>query len=170
MKRRQSMAISLALAFVAAPALAFFDPPWLAPEHPAAGQQVSVAIRGGICHGIDNVQSIVRNGNQIRILFFGVRYYDPLHCNEEIGQATFPIGAFPAGDYVLTVDFMYFTPGGGDRTDTLGVIPFTVSGIPTAAPAPAPAYGVPALILLGAAMIALAWRSLHSGIDSSATR
>ena len=44
--------LALSLGFVAQTAHAFFDPPWITPEAPRAGEIVSVNIRGGICDSI----------------------------------------------------------------------------------------------------------------------
>lgn len=140
------------------PVHAFFDAPWITPENPIAGEAVSVNIRGGVCDDIDNVQAVTRDGNAIRILFFGVRYFDSELCNIPIGQAAFPIGAYPPGSYTLQVDLMYGSVGGNLVTDTLGIVPFTVGGAP-AVPAPAPVNAPAALLLMLLAMALLAtWK------------
>jgi len=86
---------------------AFFDPPWITPAAPIAGEPVSVNIRGGICDSIFEHQGypqITREGNTIRLLEYG-HHWDGELCIYDIGTLTEPIGTFLRGDYTLTVDF-----------------------------------------------------------------
>jgi len=118
---------------------AFIDPPWITPADPRAGEIVSVNIRMGICDAIaeePGYPQITQEGNAIRIIEFGTHQSFEDFCIFDIGTATKPIGAFPPGDYVLTVDFLYDNYPDGYATITLGVIPFTVAGATPAAPVP----------------------------------
>jgi hypothetical protein len=132
---------TLALIFVLATpsARAFFDPPWITPAAPRVGETVSVNIHGGICDGViewPGYPQILRNGNEIRIVEYGVHEGSEDWCIYPVGTLTVPIGAFPAGNYSLTVDFTYDNYPFGLGTITLGVIPFTVTGVSAAAPVP----------------------------------
>lgn len=132
-------ALLLSLAFAAPSAYAFFDPPWITPVAPTASEVVSVNIHGGICDAIlehAGYPVITQTGNSIRILEYGVHVDSVDWCIYGEGTLTAPIGAFPAGDYTLTVDFIY-PDLVGPTTITLGIIPFTVWGIEPAAPVPA---------------------------------
>ena len=63
--------------FFAQTAQAFFDPPWITPATPMAGETVSVNIRGGICDSIagrEGYTQITRAGNAIRLLEYGNHY------------------------------------------------------------------------------------------------
>jgi hypothetical protein len=158
MPRRMAFVLGLALEFAAPSAHAFFDPPWITPAAPRAGEIVSVSIRGGICDAIferPGFPQITRQGNVIRILEYGHHWDDVDLCIYNVGTLTQPIGSFAEGSYTLTVDFVY-PDILGPTTITLGTIPLTVSGVPpTATPVPAlTALGRVALLilLLGAAV------------------
>ena len=56
-------------------------------------------------------------------------------CIYNAGTLTQPIGSFAEGSHTLTVDFVY-PDILGPTTITLGTVPFTVSGVATAAPVP----------------------------------
>lgn len=149
--RRLAAMSALLFAFVAQTAHAFFDPPWITPETPRAGELVSVNIRGGICDAIferPGYPQITQEGNAIRIVEYGHHETFADFCIYGIGTLTEPIGAFTPGDYTLTVDFFYDNYPYGYATITLGVIPFTVTGA-------APAASVPTTSLLGLAALLL---------------
>ena len=150
---RVAPALALLFALFAPSARAFFDPPWITPAAPIAGETVSVNIRMGICDAIvfaPGFPQLTQDGNAIRILEYGDHVTFDDFCIFDIGTATHPIGSFPPGDYTLTVDFTYDNYPFGPATITLGVIPFTVTG---AAPATVPVrssgpLGLSALLLL----------------------
>jgi hypothetical protein len=153
------LCLLLLVAFFARPAQAFFDPPWITPATPTAGETVSVNIRGGICDSIferPGYPQITQNGNAICIVEYGHHWGFEDFCVYEIETLTRPIGAFPPGDYTLTVDFTYsdFLPA--PTIVTLGVIPFTVTGAPTAA-TPVPVFGPIGLLALTMALWLTAW-------------
>ena len=61
-------------ALVAQTAHAFFDPPWITPAAPEAGEIVSVNIAWGICDAIferPGYPQITQEGNAIRIVEYG---------------------------------------------------------------------------------------------------
>jgi hypothetical protein len=116
-----------------------FDPSWITPAAPRAGEIVSVNIRGEICDGIferPGYPQITRQGNSIRLLEYGHHWDSPDLCIYDIGTLVQPIDAFPSGDYTLTVDFIY-PDVLGPTTATLGTIPFTIVGVTSVAPIPA---------------------------------
>jgi len=158
--RRIVSSFALASALVMPSAHAFFDTPWITPAGPRAGEVVSVTIREGICDAIvehTGFPQITQQGNAIRILEYGHHWDDVDLCIYNVGTLTQPVGSFAEGSYTLTVDFIY-PDILGPTTITLGVIPFTVSGVVTAAPVPAlTASGKVALLILmlGAAVRAL---------------
>jgi hypothetical protein len=138
-----SAALAVPLFLFANTAAAFLDPPYLTPEHPTAGDTVSVNIHGGVCDAIGSwpgYQAISQNGIQIRIVLWSITYHDSGLCNLPIGTATIPVGVYPAGSYTLQVNRDYLGFGGDTLTESLGVIPFSVAGNgslpePVAAPA-----------------------------------
>ena len=141
---------------------AFIDPPYLTPEDPVAGEMVSVNIRFGICDAIAgdfaNYPQITHEGNAIRILFWSTSDDDPILCNVPIGTGSHTVGAYPAGAYTLQVDRSYFEGLGTLLTETLGVIPFTVTGGATP-PMSAPALSKASLGILALGFVGFAvWR------------
>ena len=107
---RIASALALLFALVAQTAHAFIDPPWITPAAPMAGETVSVNIRMGICDAIferPGYPQITQAGNAIRILEYGHHWDDDALCIYYVGTTTEPIGTFPPGDYVMTVDFLY---------------------------------------------------------------
>jgi hypothetical protein len=145
---------SVAFVFgLAAPSTyAFFDPPWITPAAPRAGETVSVNIRDGICDAIfewPGYPQLTQEGNAIHLIEYGQHWDTVDLCVFDIGQLTEPLGVFPPGDYVLTVDFRYEDFLYGPTTMTLGVVPFTVTGTTTAAPIPATGvFGRLAIVIL----------------------
>ena len=122
---------ALLLAFASPSARASFDPPWITPAVPSAGQVVSVNIRGGGCDAIffrTGYPQITRSGNSIRIVEYGIHDAPSGFCIYPLGTLTEPIGNFPPGDYTLTVDLVYDGYPFGETTITLGVVTFTVAG------------------------------------------
>ncbi|NCT67202.1 MAG: hypothetical protein GXC76_06080 [Rhodanobacteraceae bacterium] len=158
LKHRVALMVALVCLLFAQVAQAFFDPPYLTPAQPLAGQTVSVSIYGGECDsilGFPGYPQITQQGNAITILFFGVRYTNPILCNIDVGTATFTVGAYPPGSYTLKVALRYPGPLGSFVVDTLGTIPFTVAPV-AGPPIAAPALGKPGLYLLALALAALA--------------
>jgi hypothetical protein len=153
--------LAIVLALGARDAQAFFDPPWIAPAAPRAGESVSVNIRGGICDGIfsrPGYPQITRNGNAIRLLEYGHHWETTDLCIYDIGTLVEPIGVFEPGEYTLTVDFTYDNYPFGYETITLGVVPFTVVAATPAASVSvlSPLWKFVLLVLLScAALIAL---------------
>ena len=150
-----SAAFALPLFLFANTAAAFLDPPYLTPEHPTAGDTVTLNIRAGVCDGIGSGHGyprISQEGSQIRIAVWSVSYHDSELCFLPIWTNTIVVGAYPSGSYTLQVDRDYFDGGGDLRTESLGTVPFVVTGNggmqqPVAAPA-LDACGL-ALLLLG---------------------
>jgi hypothetical protein len=132
---------------------AFIDPPYLTPERPTAGEVVAVNIRSGGCDailGIPGYPEVTQEIHSIRIVVWSASYTDPILCYYTPGISTYAVGAYPPDSYTLQVDREYFGDLGGIQTETLGVIPFTVSG-PTAQPA-----ALPALNSIGSGVLILA--------------
>lgn len=159
-KLRAASTMAMLFALVTQTAHAFFDPPWITPAAPRAGEVVSVNIRGGICDAIlewPGYPQITQEGNAVRILEYGYHVDFEDLCIYGVGTLTEPIGAFPPGDYTLTVDFLYNDFAFGYTIITLGVVPFTVTGTVSATPVPASnSSGLVALLLI---MVGLAvWR------------
>jgi hypothetical protein len=146
--------LAVVLALASPSAQAFFDPPWITPAAPRAGEMVSISIHGGVCDAIffrPGYPQITQDGNSVRI----VEYGDHVTLGDEwciygIGTLTEPIGAFPPGDYTLTVDLVYDNYPFGLGTMTIGVIPFTVTGVTPSAPVPVstPAWMSALLVLM----------------------
>jgi len=162
----------LALVLAARDAHAFFDPPWITPAAPRAGEMVSVNIRGGGCDAIfewPGYPQITRNGNSVRLVEYGARAPDGW-CIFGEGTLSEPIGAFPPGDYTLTVGMIYDDFLYGPTIMTLGVVSFTVTGTTTAAPIPATGvFGRVAILILISGLAIGALRN-RRGSDVQAIR
>ncbi|HET7924736.1 MAG TPA: hypothetical protein VFL30_07545, partial [Rhodanobacteraceae bacterium] len=132
--------VGLTLALIAPSAHAFFDPPWITPAAPIAGEIISAKLRMGICDAVafmPGYPQITQQGNQIRLVEYGDRAPTEDLCIYPILTTTQAIGSFAPGDYVLTVDFTYENYPLGLTTITLGVIPFSVTGATAVAEVPA---------------------------------
>ena len=152
------------LVLLAQPARAFFDPPYITPAQPTAERPISVSIRGGGCDAITGLPGypvVTQEGNAIAILFFGARN-GPEDCYYPVGTATFPIGNYADGSYTLKVELRYIGGTGLFVVDTLGVVPFTVTGgAPPPAPVSAPMLSIPGLSLLLLALAGIATWCLY---------
>ena len=90
-------ALTLLFAFSVQTAQAFFDPPWIAPAAPRAGEIVSVNISGGICDTIfewPGYPQVTRQGNAVRIVEYGAHVDFVDWCIYGVGTLTEPIGNF----------------------------------------------------------------------------
>ena len=137
--RRIVPALAVVLALAARDAQAFFDPPWIKPVAPRAGEPVFLNVRGGTCDVFverPGYPQVSRYGNDIRIVEYGNRKTFDDFCIYGIWTVIEPIGAFSPGSYTLTVDFTYENYPFGYETLTLGVVPFTVVGTTSASPVP----------------------------------
>ena len=152
LRLRDALVSMLFLASGTQTARAFIDPPWITPAEPRAGEIVSVNIRMGICDAIifrPGYPQITREGKAIHILEYGNRIDFEDFCIYPIATSAESIGSFTPGDYALTVDFIYENYPDGYATITLGVVPFTVTRAPLAAPVPTThPLGLFALMLL----------------------
>jgi hypothetical protein len=138
-KRFIEITFVLSLTFAAPGAQAFFDPPWITPAAPRSDEIVSVNIRDGICDAIfewPGYPQLTLEGNAIHLIEYGQHWDTADLCVFDIGQLTEPLGVFPPGDYVLTVDFRYEDFLYGPTTMTLGIVPFTVTGTTPSVPIP----------------------------------
>lgn len=136
---------------------AYLDPVYITPVTPNAGQEIEINVGVGDCDTITSepgYPQVTREGNQIRVLLFAVRYEDIELCFLPHGTATVPFGAFEAGDYQVTVDVFYADAHGVPQTDTMGVLPMSIAGIspPVSVPASTPV----SLFVLAVGLIALA--------------
>jgi hypothetical protein len=150
--RRIVVSVAFVFGFAVPSAYAFFDPPWITPAAPRAGETVSVNIRGGICDTFfewPGYPQLTQQGNAIHLLEFGQHWDTPDLCIFGIGTLSEPIGAYAPGDYTLTVEMIYDDFLYGPTIMTLGVVPFTVTGTTIAAPIPATGvFGHLAILIL----------------------
>ncbi len=152
--------LACALAFCAQRAWArlALDPPYITPGDPTAGELVSVNVRGTECDLIDDgvvwPPPVTQQGNVITIVFTGIHEEDPEFCYFSSDIRAYPVGAYSAGSYTLHVEWRYGTFSGW-VTETLGVIPFSVSGA-TQQPIEAPTLSVAGLSAFVLGLIASA--------------
>jgi hypothetical protein len=149
---------AMVLAIAAPQAYAFFDPPWITPAEPKAGDMVSLNIGEGICDGIffrTGYPEITRQGNAIRVLEYGHHWDDDTYCIYPIGTFSEPIGRLEAGTYTLTADLIY-PDFFGPVVLNIGSVTFTVAAI---SPSPVPASTLPGLTTLTLALFCIAIRN-----------
>jgi hypothetical protein len=154
----------LVLALSAQPASAFLDPPYITPANPHAGDLISVNIYGGECDLVDDgvvwPPPVSQQGNELTILLTGGHQEDPEFCYVGVGTYTFPVGVYQQGAYTLKVDWRYSTFSGW-MTETLGIIPFTVSAAPSQQPIETPTLSIAGLAALGLALLVAMLRNLR---------
>jgi hypothetical protein len=154
----------LVLALCAQNALAFLDPPYITPANPTVGDSIFLNIYGGKCDVADDgvvwPPPVTQEGNAIKILLTGIHSDDPEWCYFGVGTEIFPIGHFPPGSYTLDVERRYMTVFATWTQETLGIIPFTVAGVPSQ-PAEAPALGITGLGTLILGLIAATMHRLR---------
>jgi subtilisin family serine protease len=159
--RRVTQLAIVWLALFAHSACAFFDPPWITPENPIDGETVSVNIHGGICDGIfqePGYPQITQDGNAIHLVEYGYHYQEGSDlCIFPPGTLVRPVGQYPAGNYILTVDMLYRDSVFGPTILNIGVVSFTVSARQEATPVPAVGVlGMSILVVL--LLAAVGWR------------
>jgi hypothetical protein len=158
---RPTVILTLALCAKRASAL---DPPYITPASPAAGEPISVVVRGDACDLIEDgvvwPPPVTQQGSVITILFNGIREGDPEFCYYSSDAIAYPVGAYAAGSYTLRVNWRYGTFSGW-VTETLGVIPFTVSAAPSQQPIEAPTLSIAGLSVLGLALLVAMLRDLR---------
>lgn len=158
---KYSLLFALALGVESASAL---DPPYITPVHPVAGEPISVVVRGDACNLIEDgvvwPPPVTQQGNDITILFNGIREGDPEFCYYSSDAIAYPVGAYPAGSYTLQVNWRYGTFSGW-VIETLGVIPFTVSAAPSQEPIEAPTLSIAGLGVLALVLVVAMLRDLR---------
>jgi len=129
-----------------------------------AGEPISVVVRGDACNLIEDgvvwPPPVTQQGSAITILFNGIREGDPEFCYFSSDATAYAVGAYAAGSYTLQVNWRYGTFSGW-VTETLGVIPFTVSATPLQQPIEAPTVSIAGLSMLGLLLLAAMWRNLR---------
>ena len=136
-----------------------WDPLGIDPLAPTTNQLISTVMGTGGCDALpstDGFPQISQTGQNIRVLFYGVRATDPEFCVYPDGQYAYPLGHYPAGNYSLRIDVVYEHFPFGLEIVTLATIPFSVWGAPAATPVAAPALNGTALALLAALIAAVA--------------
>jgi len=161
---RLGQILVVALAMCAERASAFLDPPYISPANPIAGDLVSVSIYGGGCDlvydGIVWPPPVTQQGSELTILLTGGHEEDPEFCYYNVGTHTYPVGIYPPGIYTLRVHWRYSTFSGW-VTETLGVIPFTVSAAPSQQPIEAPTLSIAGLGVLALVLLTAVLRDLR---------
>ena len=146
--------LALALALCAQPASAFSIRRTSRRRIQPLVDAVSVNVYGGECDvlNIGIVPPVAeQHGREITILFTGIHEGDPEWCYFSLATESFPVGTYPPGSYTLQVDRRYSTVFGTWVRETLGIIPFTVTGAPSAQPIAAPTLstaGLAGLLLM----------------------
>jgi hypothetical protein len=119
---------------------------------------------GGECDLVDDgvnwPSPVSQQGNVLNVLFTGFHEEDPEFCYISVALRTFPIGTCGPGSYVLNVQWRYATFNGW-TTETLGVIPFTVTGAAPQTPVEAPTLSPAGTGSLLLALIAAVLRNLR---------
>ena len=155
-KQRVAPVLALVLACFAPLAHAYFDPPWITPEDPRAGETISISIHGGICDVIleaTGYPQTLLEGNEIRFIVAGAHVEDLNWCIYGEGTYTRPVGSYPPGTYRLTAEMRYTDFFGMPAVLNIGSVSFTVRGLP---PTPVSATGSIALTVLLALLAGIA--------------
>lgn len=159
--RRVGCLLVLVLALCTQRASAFLDPPYITPENPSAGEAVLVNIYGGECDVADDglvwPPPVTQDGNAVTITLTGIHETDPEWCYFGIGTASYAVGRYPPGSYTLDVERRYVSFSGSWVQETLGVIPFTVSGAPPQRPIEATTMSMAGLVGLSSGLLAIAF-------------
>ena len=153
-----------AVALCADHASAFIGPPYVTPAHPMAGDTISVNVYRGECDVLSIgivPPAIEEHDGNITALFTGIHEDDPEWCIYSTGTETVAIGTFPPGSYSLDVERRYVTVFGTWHQETLGIIPFVVSGGPTPQPVEALTLNAAGVAVLLLALIAAAHCTLR---------
>jgi hypothetical protein len=133
--------LALACLLVALPAKAYLGPPSITPASPVAGQTVAVSMPFGFCDIVDerpDYPLVTRDGSSIRVVLYTFRFEDIILCHFPEGVSRVPFGAFPPGDYQVTIDVVWAGPFAVPMSETMAVVPMHIGGgavNPTAAPA-----------------------------------
>ncbi len=138
----------LVLLVGALPSSADVLPPTLVPAAPGVGDVVGFQIVSSVCDGFlgnETPVPVTRNGTSLRVFVTSIHTVSPF-CLFPLISTTYRTTTFPPGSYTLQIDRSYQWFSGGTVVETVGVIPFTVTGPPQEVPIPA--LGVPALLLL----------------------
>lgn len=139
LSRMWVLALVLILSLFSFTARAEFGEPYVTPSSPVSGETLFVNIyvyQQEYCEGIFSAPGyprVTQEGNAVTIAFFGSRYESMDACPYMPGTAKRSFGSYPVGSYTLTVKLDYINGGGEWETDTLGVIPFTVTPVVTEA-------------------------------------
>ena len=87
---------------------AFWDPPYVTPANPRAGETLSVKVHMGVCDVIANREGfpkISHDGNAVRIIVYG-QHWDPGElCYFPTGTGTYSVGSYAPGNYTVTSIF-----------------------------------------------------------------
>ncbi|HET8898910.1 MAG TPA: hypothetical protein VFN09_09100, partial [Rhodanobacteraceae bacterium] len=145
-----ALVLALGLILCASAALAFIDPPTLAPANPVAGQTVSVSIRAGGCDFFierAGYPQITQTGQSIRIVLASIHATSSQFCIPQPSTLVTPVGAYPAGSYTLQVDRVYADDQGQDVVETIATLPFVV-GMTAAGATSVPAQSPFFIVLL----------------------
>jgi hypothetical protein len=157
--------LAVALALCTQPASAFLDPPYITPANPHAGELISVNIYGGECDLVDDGVTwpppVSRQGDELAILLTGGHQEDPEFCYVGVGIYSFPVGVYEPGTYTLKVAWRYSTFSGW-TTETLGVIPFTVTGAPSRRPIEVPTLSIAGLGICAFTLLVAMLRNLRA--------
>ena len=162
---RIAVLLALSVGLFPTPARAFLDPPYITPANPTVDAPISVNVYGGECdlldYGIVWPPPVTQEGSKITILFTGSHHTDPEWCIFGVGTATYPVGTYPAGTYVLHVERRYASVTGVWIQETLGIIPFTVTGpMPAPQTEAAPALGIVGFYVLLIGLMVVSTRHL----------
>lgn len=150
------------LALCAPRAWAFLDPPFITPANPSAGDVIAVNVYGGECDVLNTgivPPAITQQGSETTILFTGIHEEDPEWCYFSLATESFSLGKYAAGAHTLRVERRYMSVLGPWVQETLGIIPFTVTGVPSAQPIETPTLSI---IGLGGLLLALSTTALIS--------
>lgn len=140
----------LAFATLVPSASAFVDSPVLVPEHPVAGETVSISVTAGECDDFmvrPGYPQISRNSNSIRVVLASIHASSANWCIYPVGTTVVPIGALSPGSYTLQVDRTYQNSFGEEVTETLDLLIFSVGATPDTAVPTLGSFGIGVLLL-----------------------
>jgi hypothetical protein len=130
----------------------------MTPSQPREDESIAIVLTAGYCDALFDKIVVARKDSFVSATVYGVQ--GTLGCAYPTLQYTFQVGSFPAGNYVLQLDYSHHPPGLPDNVtvETLDTLQFTVSPAGGSGTSAVPVASLPAFLLMA---LALAWTGVR---------